>query len=133
MEQGAGDSLLLIGRRQLRSNNSWMHNCHRLVRGKQRCTLLMHPEDAVRLGLEDGRIVAIRSRVGRIEAPLELSDEIMPGVVSLPHGWGHDRQGTRLSVAGQHPGASANDITDEQQVDPLIGTAVLNGVPVLIE
>jgi len=130
---GDGDSLLLIGRRQVRSNNSWMHNFPRLMRGKDRCTLLMHPEDASRLGVEAGRRVVVASSTGRIEVPLELSEEMMPGVVSLPHGWGHNRSGTRLATAEKHPGASLNDLTDDQQVDPTCGNAVLNGVQVRVE
>ena len=125
--------LLLIGRRHLRSNNSWMHNSLRLVRGKNRCTLLMHPDDAARLGVAGEAIVAVISRAGRIEVPLELSDEVMPGVVSLPHGWGHNRLGIELSVAGKHPGVSINDLTDESVVDDLCGNAVLSGVPVRVE
>jgi len=130
---GGRDSLLLIGRRQVRSNNSWMHNFPRLMRGKDRCTLLMHPDDASRLGVAASERVCLVSRTGRIEVPLELSDEMMPGVVSLPHGWGHHRPGTRLATAGQHPGASLNDLTDDQRVDPLCGNAVLSGVPVRVE
>jgi len=125
--------LLLIGRRHLRSNNSWMHNSLRLVRGKDRCTLLMHPDDAVRLGVAGETMVAVVSRAGRIEVPLELSDEVMPGVVSLPHGWGHHRPGIELSVAGKHPGVSINDLTDESEVDDLCGNAVLSGVAVRVE
>jgi anaerobic selenocysteine-containing dehydrogenase len=132
-----GDStdqmLLLIGRRHLRSNNSWMHNSLRLVRGKDRCTLLMHPDDATRLGVANETNVAVVSRAGRIEAPLELSDEVMPGVVSLPHGWGHNRSGIELTVAREHPGVSVNDLTDESVVDRLCGNAVLSGVPVRVE
>ena len=130
---GDSDSLLLIGRRQVRSNNSWMHNYPRLMRGKDRCTLLIHPEDASRLGVEAGRRVAVVSSTGRIEVPLELSEEMMPGVVSLPHGWGHHRSGTRLATAEQHPGASLNDLTDDQQVDPTCGNAVLSGVRVRVD
>jgi anaerobic selenocysteine-containing dehydrogenase len=129
----ADQPLLLIGRRHLRSNNSWMHNSLRLVRGKDRCTLLMHPDDAARLGVAGEAKVAVVSRTGRIEAPLELSDEVMPGVVSLPHGWGHHRPGTELSVAEEHPGVSINDLTDESVVDDLCGNAVLSGVPVRVE
>ncbi|MBD3870514.1 MAG: molybdopterin-dependent oxidoreductase, partial [Acidobacteria bacterium] len=125
--------LLLIGRRHLRSNNSWMHNSRRLVRGRDRCTLLMHPEDAARTGVVGEAKVAVVSRAGRVEAPLELSDEVMPGVVSLPHGWGHHRPGTELSVAEEHPGVSINDLTDELVVDDLCGNAVLSGVPVWVE
>jgi len=110
-----------------------MHNSLRLVRGKDRCTLLMHPDDAARLGVAGEAKVAVVSRTGRIEAPLELSDEVMPGVVSLPHGWGHHRPGTELSVAGEHPGVSINDLTDESVVDDLCGNAVLSGVPVRVE
>jgi anaerobic selenocysteine-containing dehydrogenase len=125
--------LLLVGRRHLRSNNSWMHNSERLVRGRDRCTLLIHPDEAVRLGVEGGEKVAVVSRTGRVEVAVELSDEVMPGVVSLPHGWGHHRPGTRLSVAEAHPGVSINDLTDESVVDDLCGNAVLSGVPVRVE
>jgi anaerobic selenocysteine-containing dehydrogenase len=124
------NGLLLIGRRDLRSNNSWMHNSSRLVTGRDRCTLLMHPADAGARGLADGQSVRVATRAGALETVLELSDAMRPGVVSLPHGWGHHRPGTRLRVASQRPGASANDLTDEQEVDALSGTARLNGVPV---
>jgi len=127
------DSLRLIGRRDLRSNNSWMHNYPRLMGGKDRCTLLMHPDDAADRGLRDSQLVAVESRTGRIEVPLELSDEVMRGVISLPHGWGHHRSGTQTTTARQHPGASLNDVTDDLAVDPLCGTAVLSGVPVRVE
>jgi anaerobic selenocysteine-containing dehydrogenase len=103
--------LRLIGRRDVRSNNSWMHNFPRLMRGRDRCTLLMHPDDAVRLGVADASSVAVVSRTGRAVAPLEISDRMMPGVVSLPHGWGHHREGTRLATANDHPGASLNPIS----------------------
>jgi anaerobic selenocysteine-containing dehydrogenase len=122
--------LVLIGRRDLRSNNSWMHNSERLVRGKHRCTLLMHPADAASRGISDGQLVRVTSRVGAVEVPVELSDAVMPGVVSLPHGWGHTRDGTLLRTAQAHPGASANDITDELAIDALSGTAAFNGLPV---
>jgi anaerobic selenocysteine-containing dehydrogenase len=122
--------LTLVGRRELRSNNSWMHNCERLVKGKERCTLLMHPQDAGARGLRDGERVRVASRAGVVEAPLELSDEMRPGVVCLPHGWGHQRPGTRLAVASARPGVSFNDLADEALVDPLCGTARLNDVPV---
>ena len=129
----ADNHLLLIGRRDLRSNNSWMHNVPRLMTGRERCTLLMHPGDAAHRGLENGQSVCVSSRAGRVIAPLELSDELMPGVVSLPHGWGHHRAGARLSTAERHSGASANDVTDDRLVDALSGTAAVNGVPVSIE
>jgi anaerobic selenocysteine-containing dehydrogenase len=122
--------LILIGRRQLRSNNSWMHNSHRLVKGKPRCTLIIHPDDAARRGLVDGGRATVTSRIGSIEVPIEVSDEIMPGVVSVPHGWGHDRPGTRLTVAAAHAGASANDITDETFIDALSGNSALSGLAV---
>ena len=122
--------LLLVGRRHVRSNNSWLHNSHRLVKGRPRCTLLIHPEDAAGRGIRDGMTVLVRSRVGAVEVAAEVSDDMMPGVVSLPHGWGHDRPGTRLSVAARHAGVSINDLIDDRRVDVLTGTAVLNGTPV---
>jgi anaerobic selenocysteine-containing dehydrogenase len=125
-----GASLRLIGRRDLRSNNSWMHNSERLVKGPERCTLLMHPDDARRRGLAAGDRVEVRSRAGAVEVPLAVTDAVMPGVVSLPHGWGHSRPGIALSVAAARPGASLNDVTDEMAVDALAGTAALNGVVV---
>ncbi len=122
--------LLLIGRRQLRSNNSWMHNSERLLRGRPQCTILMHPTDAAKRHLTQGQIVSVQSRVGSIEVPLEISDEMMPGVVSIPHGWGHDRFGVQLDVAEQHAGSSINDLTDNQTIDALCGTAAFNGTSV---
>ncbi|RBM19349.1 dehydrogenase [Prauserella sp. PE36] len=122
--------LVLIGRRQLRSNNSWMHNSERLVKGKPRCTLLVHPDDARERGLDDGDRALLSSASGTIAVPVEVTDAIMPGVVSLPHGWGHHRDGVRLGVAAAHAGVSANDVTDERLVDALTGTAALSGVPV---
>jgi len=124
--------LLLIGRRQLRSNNSWLHNSERMVKGKTRCTILMHPNDAADRDLISGQNVMVRSRVGEIVLPVEVSDEMMPGVVSIPHGWGHDRSGNRLEVAQQHAGASINDLTDSQAIDALCGTAAFNGTPVTV-
>jgi anaerobic selenocysteine-containing dehydrogenase len=125
--------LLLIGRRHLRSNNSWMHNYPRLMGGRPRCTLLVNPRDAARLSLADGANAFVQSRVGRVVVPVEVSDEVMPGVVSLPHGWGHHREGVRLATARQHPGASINDLTDDGAVDELVGTAILSGVPVRVQ
>src|SRR5215468_9882675 len=122
--------LLLIGRRDLRSNNSWMHNSQRLVKGPERCTLLMHPDDARARGLSAGQTVEVRSRVGRVPVRLELTDAVMPGVVSLPHGWGHGRPGVQLRIASAHAGVSANDLTDDQAVDALLGTAAFSGTPV---
>ena len=120
-------NLLLIGRRELRSNNSWMHNSERLVKGKPRCTILMHPVDAANRDLLEGQKVSVRSRVGSIDVPLEISEEMMPGVVSIPHGWGHARDGVQMDVAQQHAGESINDITDDLAVDALCGTAAFNG------
>ncbi|MBC7563937.1 MAG: molybdopterin-dependent oxidoreductase [Gemmatimonadaceae bacterium] len=125
-------SLSLIGRRALRSNNSWMHNSERLVRGRNRCTLLMHPDDAAARALCDGNEVRITSRVGVVVVPLEVTDSVMPGVVSLPHGWGHGRDGTRLSIANAHAGVSINDLTDDQRIDTLTGNAGFSGVPVQV-
>jgi anaerobic selenocysteine-containing dehydrogenase len=129
LEEGA---LLLIGRRELRSNNSWGHNAPLLARGPERCTLIMHPDDARARGLTDGERVRISSEAGEVTAPLVVSDEVMPGVVSLPHGWGHDREGSRLSVASRRPGVSANDLTDGRVIDPIAGNPVLNGVEVRV-
>ena len=122
--------MVLIGRRQLRSNNSWMHNLPALVKGKDRCTLHIHPDDAERLGLSDGGRALVRSTAGEVEAPVELTDGIMPGVISIPHGWGHDEDGVRLGVAAAHAGVNSNVLADEGFVDPLSGNAVLNGIPV---
>ncbi len=124
--------LMLIGRRDLRTNNSWMHNSKRLVKGKDRCALLVHPSDAERLGLASGKQARIMSRTGELMVNVEVSDDIMPGVVCLPHGWGHDREGVSLRVAQGNPGINVNDITDDQVVDVLSGNAVLNGIPVSV-
>ena len=126
----AGDHYRLIGRRHVRDNNSWMHNHHRLMKGKPRCQLLMHPDDVAKEGWQSGMVVTIASRVGAIDAELAASDEMMPGVVSLPHGYGHGLAGTRGEVASRHAGVSCNDITDEQFVDQLSGNAAVNGVSV---
>jgi anaerobic selenocysteine-containing dehydrogenase len=120
----------LIGRRHVRDNNSWMHNHHRLMKGKPRCQLLMNPDDVEKEGWKPGMWVTIKSRVGSIEAELAASDEMMPGVVSLPHGYGHGQAGTRGQIASRHAGISCNDITDEQYVDQLSGNAAVNGVSV---
>ena len=130
VEREHNGGMVLIGRRQLRSNNSWMHNLPALVKGKPRCTLHVHPDDALRLGLVDGGRAQVSSSVGSIEVAVELTDGIMPGVVSIPHGWGHDVPGTRLDVARRHAGVNSNVLADETRVDPLSGNAVLNGIPV---
>lgn len=126
-------SLSLIGRRTLRDNNSWMHNLPRLMRGRVRCTLMIHPSDASERGLADGDLARVTSRVGSVTVPVEVTDDVLPGVVSLPHGYGHDREGTRLAVASEHAGASLNDLTDDRRVDLLCGTAAFSGVPVVVE
>lgn len=131
---GARDgTLLLVGRRNVRDNNSWMHNLPRLMRGASRCTLFVHPDDAVPRGLRDGELADVSSRVGRIRVPVAVTEDVMRGVVCLPHGYGHGRGGVRLTVASKHAGASVNDLTDDQSVDRLTGNAVLNGVPVHVE
>ena len=123
---------LLIGRRHLRDNNSWMHNSTRLMRGRNRCTLHMHPTDALHLGLENQQTVKVSSRVGEIELPIEISADIMPGVVCMPHGYGHAREGVELDVAKQHAGVSINDLTDEFVLDELTGNAAFSGVRVQV-
>jgi anaerobic selenocysteine-containing dehydrogenase len=127
------EQMLLIGRRDLRSNNSWMHNLPVLVRGKARCTAHVHPDDAARLGLVDGAPARVTSRTGTIEVPVELTEDIRPGVVSIPHGWGHGVGGARLGVAAAHAGVNSNVLADEELLEPVTGTAVLNGIPVTVE
>ncbi|MFH9225620.1 molybdopterin oxidoreductase family protein [Streptomyces lydicus] len=126
------DGLLLVGRRHLRSNNSWLHNVPALMGGSNRCTLHVHPEDAARLGLTDGEPARLKGDGGEVEVPVEITDTVRPGVVSLPHGWGHDRPGTRLGVAAADPGVNVNQLNAGRLLDPLSGTAVLNGLPVLL-
>lgn len=129
----SADEILLIGRRHVRSNNSWMHNSHRLVKGKSRCTLLIHPELAKQQNIKDGQSVTVTSRVGEVTLPAEISDEIMPGVVSIPHGWGHHRKDIQQATAQQHAGVSVNDLTDHLLIDELCGNAAVNGVPVTLK
>jgi anaerobic selenocysteine-containing dehydrogenase len=130
---GSGPEMVLIGRRQLRSNNSWMHNLNALVKGKDRCTALLNPVDAERFGLADGGMARLRSAAGEIEVPVEVTDEMMPGVVSVPHGWGHGVDGVRMVTAAAHPGVNSNLLADEGGVDAPSGNAVLNGIPVQVE
>ena len=132
MHEVDADGLLLVGRRHLRSNNSWMHNVSVLVKGRQRCTLQMHPEDAQRAGVTDGGNARITSRVGSIVAVVEVTQNIRPRVVSLPHGWGHGVSGTKMTIAAERAGVNSNVLTDEDQMDPLSGTSVLNGIPVTV-
>jgi anaerobic selenocysteine-containing dehydrogenase len=124
--------LRLIGRRHVRSNNSWLHNSERLVKGKNRCTLMIHPDDAQSLNINNGATVAVSSQVGRIEIEAEITDHIMQGVVSIPHGFGHGSDGVQLGVARKHAGVSVNELTDARVVDELCGNAVLNAVPVSV-
>jgi len=123
---------VLVGRRDLRSNNSWMHNIEVLVKGRPRCTLHVHPDDAARWGVADGAVAVVTGRVGVIEVPVEVTDAVRTGVVSLPHGWGHDLDGVRLSVAGRHAGVNSNLVSDETVVDVPSGNAVFNGIPVVV-
>jgi anaerobic selenocysteine-containing dehydrogenase len=125
--------LVLVGRRQLRSNNSWMHNLPMLAKGPLRCVALVHPTDASRLALVDGGPARITNAGRSIDVVVEISDEMRPGVVSLPHGWGHDQPGTKMSVAAERPGANINAILDETRRDPLSGNAVLSGVPITMQ
>jgi anaerobic selenocysteine-containing dehydrogenase len=130
LDRRANGAMVLIGRRQLRSNNSWMHNLEPLVRGKERCTAHVHPDDAARLGLTDGAPARVTSKAGTVEVPVEVTDAVMPGVISIPHGWGHDTPGLRMTVATAHAGTNSNLLADETLIDPLSGNAVLNGIPV---
>ena len=127
------DTLRLIGRRHVRQNNSWLHNSKRLLKGPDRCTLMIHPDDAMARGLTDGGMATVTSRVNSVDIPVEVSDEVMPGVVSIPHGFGHGREGVGLSVAREKPGVSINDLTDPAGYDRLSGNAVLNATPVTVE
>ncbi len=129
-EWAADDRLKLVSRRHLRSNNSWMHNLEVLVKGRPRCTLQIHPDDARRLGLAEGGEAEIKSKVGKVVAPVEITDLVMAGVVSLPHGWGHSLPGTRMEVARRYSGVNSNLLTDPEIIDPMSGNAVLNAIPV---
>jgi anaerobic selenocysteine-containing dehydrogenase len=130
LRRRVGGGLVLIGRRHLRSNNSWMHNVEVLVKGKPQCTLQVHPADAGRVGVVDGGVAHVSSRTGAIDVPVEVTDAVMEGVVCLPHGWGHDVAGTRMAVASAHAGVNSNLLADEDLFDPLSGNAVFNGIPV---
>lgn len=126
------NGLRLVGRRDLRSNNSWMHNIEPMVKGRNRCTLQVNPADADRLGLVHGAPARVQSAAGSVEVETEVTDAIREGVVSIPHGWGHDRPDTRIGIARAHAGVNSNLLTDEVPIDPLSGTAVLNGIPVTV-
>ncbi len=131
LEQPVPDAVL-VGRRDLRSNNSWMHNIEVLVKGRPRCTLHVHPDDAARWGLAEGGLATLAGRVGHLVAPVEVTTDVRPGVVSLPHGWGHDADGARMEVARRHAGVNANLVADDEAIDPLSGNAVLNAIPVTV-
>ena len=133
LSRGRNGHFVLVGRRDLRSNNSWMHNLDVLVKGKERCTLQVHPDDAARLGLVSGGTACVRSRRGEVAVAVEVTDAIMPGVVSIPHGWGHGMDGADQSVAAGRPGVNTNLLADGELFDPLSGNAVLNGIPVSVE
>jgi anaerobic selenocysteine-containing dehydrogenase len=124
--------MMLIGRRDLRSNNSWLHNVDLLMKDGARSAMLLHPADAERLGLADGALARVTSRAGSVDVPVTVTDDILPGVVSIPHGWGHDVPGVRLRVASRHAGVNCNRLVDETALDPLSGNGVLNGVPVTV-
>jgi anaerobic selenocysteine-containing dehydrogenase len=132
LDRAPPGGMALVGRRQLRTANSWTHNVGVLVRGKDACTAQVHPDDATRIGLVHGAVARVSSSSGTIELPVEVTDTVMPGVVSIPYGWGHGLPGTRQAVAAAHPGVNVNLLTDASAVDPLSGTAVLNGIPVEI-
>ncbi len=125
----SGFDMQLIGRRHVRSNNSWMHNSQRLVKGPKRYHALMHPSDMKARDLVDGGMIWVETRVGKEQIEVQASDEVMAGVVSIPHGWGHNRPGTKLGIAQNHAGVSVNDLVDDQLYDPVTGNAALNGVP----
>jgi anaerobic selenocysteine-containing dehydrogenase len=129
---GTERPFLLVGRRHLKSNNSWMHNVPVLLKGNHRCTVQLHPDDAARLGLADGDPAVVSSRVGSLTVPVEVTDAIRPGVVSIPHGWGHGVAGTRMRVAAEHRGVNTNVLADDERYDVVSGNAVLNGIPVAV-
>jgi anaerobic selenocysteine-containing dehydrogenase len=131
MERPA-EPLVLVSRRHLRSNNTWLHNVPALMKGKDRCTLLIHPDDAARRGITDSDIVTVKSEAGEIRVPVEVTDSIRPGVVSMPHGWGHGKPGTRMAVANNAPGANTNVLSPPTFIDEPSGNGVLNGIPVTI-
>jgi hypothetical protein len=133
LEEESIAAFTLIGRRDPRSMNSWLHNSERLLRGRERCTLHVHPDDAHRLGLRVGDAARLCTDAGELVAPVELSDRLMPGVVSLPHGWGHDLPGMRLGVASRQPGVNTNRLLAASDVDAPSGASMLNGVPVAVE
>ena len=131
-KEKSANEFLLIGRRDPRTCNSWMHNSYRLVKGKPACIAHMNNQDASLLNIENGQLIEITSRVGNIKLPVKVTETIMAGTISVPHGWGHGHDRTKMSIANAHVGVSVNQLTDEKFVDQLTGNAVLNGVPVKI-
>jgi anaerobic selenocysteine-containing dehydrogenase len=132
LEQRPTDELLLVGRRHLRSNNSWMHNLEVLVKGRTRCTLQIHPDDASARALTHGGAASITSSAGSVQAVVEVTDHVAPGTVSLPHGWGHTTDGAQLTIAARTTGVNSNELTDDVSIDPLSGNARLNAIPVTV-
>ena len=130
---GLAPDLVIIGRRDVRTNNSWMHNLPTLAKGPFRCTALVHPDDAARHGVQDGGMATLRNGHRSVQAQVQFSADMMPGVVSLPHGWGHNLPGAKLRVAAERPGANLNALLDDQLRDPLSGNAVLGGVAITME
>jgi anaerobic selenocysteine-containing dehydrogenase len=128
----ASEELVLVSRRHLRSNNSWLHNVGPLMKGRDRCTLLMHTDDAAKRGVVAGDLVTVASSAGQIDVPVEVTDAIMPGVVSMPHGWGHGKPGTRMSIANESPGVNTNILSPPTFVDEPSGNGALNGIPVTV-
>jgi anaerobic selenocysteine-containing dehydrogenase len=126
------EPLVLVNRRHLRSNNTWLHNVPALMKGKDRCTLLIHPDDAARCGIENDDVVTVKSAAGEIKVPVEITEAIKPGVVSMPHGWGHGKPGTRMAVANSSPGANTNVLSLPTFIDKPSGNGALNGIPVTI-
>jgi anaerobic selenocysteine-containing dehydrogenase len=133
LDDSKSTQMLLVGRRDIRSNNSWMHNLKGLSSGSERCFLYINPMDAENHNLQEGETAHISSEAGELQVPIHVTEEIMPGVVSLPHGWGHRVNGTRLRIAQDHAGVNSNILTDRHSMDPLSGNAVLNGIPISID
>jgi anaerobic selenocysteine-containing dehydrogenase len=128
----APDELVLVSRLHLRSNNSWLHNVPALMKGRDRCTLLIHTDDARRRGVVSGDLVSVVSATGRLAVPVEVTDAIKPGVVSMPHGWGHGKPGTRMSVANGSPGVNTNVLSPPSLLNEPSGNGALNGIPVTV-
>src|SRR5260370_36218664 len=122
------DQLVLVSRRHLRSNDSWLHNVGPLMKGKDRCTLLMHGDDATKRGVTSGDVVTVASSGGQIEVPVEVTGEIMPGVVSMPHGWGHGKPATRMAIANDSPGVNTNILSPPTFIDEPSGNGARNGL-----